>query len=1027
MITAVSIKGGETYLSKHLSANDYYAEGEKVEGEWVGKGAEVLGLEGRVEAEPFEKLRQNQHPQTGKQLTTHKAGPTKFLSKNTGKVEKRHPVALHDITLNAPKAASVAAIIGGDDRIEKAWHQSVRTAVNEMEQFAAVRYRKGRFSNSNRLTITGNITGALFFHDASRLLDPQLHAHLVLANASQKDGQWKALQRRAMMEASLYVREFLYHDLARRLEQLGYEIEPASKGTHGFHIKGISEEIERTYSQRTLQREAFEARYKELFGHRASERRVEHFIKDSQRAATTRFKAEYKKAFGKNPGKAVIEGFVQDWREDKPIEISTPEVRALQRERLDQSGLDQVESTVRVARKRAGIDPQPVCDLKEAALKGLDHCLERTSVPRLGDALAAALRFGSQRPGDIDPRGLYQEMRNRQGAICDGYHISTEEVYQEELKIIQFTESSRRQFGPLGDIKGACMDLLDEGQKRALSQLVKTSNGVAVLIGDAGTGKTHTLKRFDEAYRHRHQRGLVALATNTQGATELAEIGYSEAKTVAAFLCTERLQREAEGQAIIVDEAGALSTKQMAQLVDIVGERQARLILVGDTKQHESVERGNALRSIVESGLIKPARLLDVRRQRREQHRKIARLLADGQALKALEQAEALDMVHEISDARDLFDKAVSHYADNLEAGRETLVVIPTWEDIEQFNEEARRELKSRGVIHGEELEIRGSGSLSWTEVERCHWQDYEPGYLLNFHRAVSGMKAGDSATVKSIQDNGVVVVRPDGTEVLVGRRQRNAFDVAKERPLKLAAGDALLFRANCKDIKVSNGDRLKVESVDPRSGKVTMSGGKVLPPHFTQLSHGHAVTSHKSQGASVQESLLVVGPRSLPASNLRQFYVSNTRFKEGHRLYVHDLKALKKAVAIRSERMLAREFVAELGKELGSLLKQREAAKAVQEPTGSQIVQAKLREERIRELTKDLAFCERQQGSNYRSLWKKLGVEQLPRVARNWFEKRRQRMSRRAADQRHVRRAWQMWQTFNRARRTISGPRHGR
>lgn len=355
MITAVSIQGGESYLSKHLSANDYYAEGEKVEGEWIGKGAETLGLEGTVESEHFERLRQNRHPHTSRQLTTHKATATRFFRKRSGRMEKRLPVALHDITFNAPKRASVAAIIGEDRRIEEAWQDSVRVAVNEMEKFAAIRLRTGKFQNSNRLTVTGNVTGALFFHGASRLLDPQLHAHLVLANASfdEEHGKWKALQRRAMMEASPYVRELLYHDFARRLTQLGYRIESPGKGDEGFRINGISREVEWIYSLRSQHREAFKERYRELFGHRASPRRVEFFIKDNERAAKKRFKADYRKAFGKRPDKATIASFVTDWREDKPIEISTPEVRAQQRARLDPADLEQIEELVRQARERA--------------------------------------------------------------------------------------------------------------------------------------------------------------------------------------------------------------------------------------------------------------------------------------------------------------------------------------------------------------------------------------------------------------------------------------------------------------------------------------------------------------------------------------------------------------------------------------------------------------------------------------------------------------------------------------------------
>ena len=86
MITARSIAGGETYLSKHLRANDYYAEGEKVEGEWIGKGAKALGLEGAVETEHFEALRSNLHPFTAEQLTARKGNDTKVRNTRNAKL-----------------------------------------------------------------------------------------------------------------------------------------------------------------------------------------------------------------------------------------------------------------------------------------------------------------------------------------------------------------------------------------------------------------------------------------------------------------------------------------------------------------------------------------------------------------------------------------------------------------------------------------------------------------------------------------------------------------------------------------------------------------------------------------------------------------------------------------------------------------------------------------------------------------------------------------------------------------------------
>ena len=155
--------------------------------------------------------------------------------------------------------------------------------------------------------------------------------------------------------------------------------------------------------------------------------------------------------------------------------------------------------------------------------------------------------------------------------------------------------------------------------------------------------------------------------------------------------------------------------------------------------------------------------------------------------------------------------------------------------------------------------------------------------------------------------------------------------------------------------------------------------------------------TSNWGQGASVERSILVVGPSSLPASNLRQFYVSNTRFKEGHRLYAHNLSALKGAVASRSERMLAREFVADLGKELGALLQEQEKAKLKAKPDGSDIVRAKQRERRIKELMGEVAGHERRAitRASFNALQEKLGIKQMPERILKWLKGRRKERTR--------------------------------
>ena len=75
MLTIRVMRNGAGYAKKYLEQSDYYAEGEKVTGQWFGKGAEKLGLTGKVLHEQFERVRVGLHPETGEKLRQRKARP----------------------------------------------------------------------------------------------------------------------------------------------------------------------------------------------------------------------------------------------------------------------------------------------------------------------------------------------------------------------------------------------------------------------------------------------------------------------------------------------------------------------------------------------------------------------------------------------------------------------------------------------------------------------------------------------------------------------------------------------------------------------------------------------------------------------------------------------------------------------------------------------------------------------------------------------------------------------------------------
>lgn len=194
--TQTNLKNAQSYFAEHLAVGDSYAESNHVLGEWIGKGAEALGLVGGVEQTEFVRLCENAHPITGERLTQR----LKHTRKESDEREVANRRVFFDFTFSPPKSVSVAALVGGDERIVAAHKEAVKIAVRELEQFAATRVRQ---ADSNTDRITGNIVAALFEHETSRALDPHLHTHCIIFNATQdaEEGRWKALQNYQMLSA----------------------------------------------------------------------------------------------------------------------------------------------------------------------------------------------------------------------------------------------------------------------------------------------------------------------------------------------------------------------------------------------------------------------------------------------------------------------------------------------------------------------------------------------------------------------------------------------------------------------------------------------------------------------------------------------------------------------------------------------------------------------------------------------------------------------------------------------------------
>ncbi len=220
------------YLSLATGAEDYYTGHGEAPGRWFGHGADVLGLDGTVDADDLTAILEGRRPGSDERLT-------------------RTKVPGFDLTFRAPKSVSVLYALGDPDSVTaavEAHEAAVDAAIGYLEREACVTRRR----------VDGEITGftgegfvaAGFRHRTSRAGDPTLHTHVLVANLTRTpDGRWGALDgrpiyRHALTAGYLYQAQ-LRAELTRRL---GVEWEPVTNGY--ADIDGVPAAVIREFSKR---------------------------------------------------------------------------------------------------------------------------------------------------------------------------------------------------------------------------------------------------------------------------------------------------------------------------------------------------------------------------------------------------------------------------------------------------------------------------------------------------------------------------------------------------------------------------------------------------------------------------------------------------------------------------------------------------------------------------------------------------------------------------------------------------------
>jgi len=510
---------------------DYYVGGHEAAGRWCGRSAARVGLTGKVDGEALTAVLAGIEPDTGAVL------------------RQRGRVPGFDVTFSAPKSVSVLCGVADDEvtaAVQRAHDRAVAVGFDYLERHVAF----GRRGTDGLERIEGaGLVAAAFLHRTSRAGDPHLHTHVLVVNlVFGRDGRWSALDAR-LLYAHAKTASYLYQAALRAelTRELGIGWEPVRNGI--AELSGVDERVRRAFSRR---RSEIEAEMRRL-GTR-SPRSAQVATLETRRAKDYRVRPEQLR---------------DEWREraaslefgrlglNRALRPRRPERRPVTVEQVfaQLAGPDGLTATrasftrrdvVRGLCERLPVGTSPR-DIEQAADRLLTSDLV---VPLLGLPQSSPL-ITTQ--GRRFPAGEERSYSTPELLMLEGWIID---------RALHTRDTARGQAAePVIEHALAVDAFVSAEQQQLVQRLTGAGDGVAVVVGKAGTGKTTALATARAAWT---EAGVPVLgcAVARRAAQELEWGSEIPSTSVAALLATlDRPDAQLpDGAVLVVDEAGLLGT-----------------------------------------------------------------------------------------------------------------------------------------------------------------------------------------------------------------------------------------------------------------------------------------------------------------------------------------------------------------------------------------------------------------------------------------------------------------------------------
>lgn len=909
--------------ANYFAADNYYTRADADRsGEWLGKGAQKLGLEGQVEARQFEAVLKGLLPdgsRVGSDNRPHRAGT--------------------DLTFSMPKSWSLLALVGGHKRILDAYAAAVRETLAWAEKNLAETRMEVR--GRERVVSTGNLVIGLFQHDTNRNQEPNAHLHAVVANVTQgPDGKWRALRNDKLWEHNTLLNAMTMARFRLSVGKLGYEV--GEFGKHGnFEAVGVPKAIRDAFSSRraeildrlaTMEGKGLAARNVANLMTRAEKGRIE------DRDALSR---EWKEA-------AATLGF------DPASVIARANARAVQ----DLGAVPGIASTVRslVDRGRAlaasfaerlGLrdgDPLVPANLRNrtpeqiaavhAVASAIRHLGEREAAFSRTEIYRTALDFALPAPMPEIERRVGQLLKQGhllKGKGADRDLVTTRDAIGLEQRIIAAVESGRGAAPAIvaAEVAGERLQALSQlrygmtlnaGQEGAGRLLLGSHNRIVAIQGIAGAGKSTVLKPVADILREEGRSVLGLAVQNTLVQMLERETGIPS-MTVARFLRRYRdilegadpvrlaeARAALRGTVVLLDEASMVGNADKEKLVRLANLLELdRFASIGDRKQLGAVDAGKPFDVMQQAGVETAVMNINVRA--REKALRSAQYAAQGGKID-----EALRHLgsHVVEVPGGAAIEAAAAWLSLSPEEREKTSIYASGRALRaQVNDAVQTGLRANGELGSATLRVDTLSRVNVTREELRYARTYAPGMVVEVDRRQRGQRLlkGQYRVVETDAARQRVTLENER-----GRRfefrpgqlrpqgEQDPLRLFEVRSLDLHAGDRIRWTETDHKRGLLNADQARVISIDGKRVTVKTSLGVEHKlsrddPMLERLDLAYALNAHMAQGLTSDRGIAVMDSRERNLSNQQTFLVTITRLRDGLTLFVDNAVRLEAAV----------------------------------------------------------------------------------------------------------------------------------